>query len=50
MILADPSSTQYLNGKAAYVENIWKVMNWYTAEQRYLGDQGDAFAVLKASI
>jgi len=32
---------QYLNGKAAYVENIWKVINWKTAEERYLGDPAD---------
>lgn len=41
---------QYLNGKAAYVENIWNVINWKTAETRYLGDAADAFKVLKASI
>lgn len=28
---------QYLNGKAAYVENIWHVINWKTAEERFLG-------------
>ncbi|KAK0754849.1 manganese superoxide dismutase precursor [Schizothecium vesticola] len=28
---------QYLNGKAAYVENIWNVINWKTAEERFLG-------------
>lgn len=41
---------QYLNGKAAYVENIWTVINWKTAEERFLGTRGDAFKVLKASI
>jgi Fe-Mn family superoxide dismutase len=41
---------QYLNGKAAYVENIWKVINWKTAEERFLGRRDDAFKVLKASI
>lgn len=41
---------QYLNGKAAYVENIWKIINWATAEKRFLGGRGDAFAVLEASI
>ncbi|KAF2089197.1 manganese and iron superoxide dismutase [Saccharata proteae CBS 121410] len=41
---------QYLNGKAAYVENIWKVINWKTAEERFNGTRGDAFKVLKASI
>jgi len=38
---------QYLNGKAAYVENIWKVINWSIAESRYLGGQQDAWGVLK---
>lgn len=41
---------QYLNGKAAYVENIWNVINWKTAEERYLGGRADAFKVLKASM
>ncbi|KAJ9644066.1 Superoxide dismutase [Mn], mitochondrial [Coniosporium tulheliwenetii] len=41
---------QYLNGKAAYVENIWNVINWRVAEERYLGAQADAFKVLKASM
>lgn len=26
---------QYLNNKAGYVEGIWKVINWKTAEERY---------------
>ncbi|KAK0727605.1 superoxide dismutase [Lasiosphaeria miniovina] len=41
---------QYLNGKAAYVENIWKVINWKTAEERFLGNRDDAFKALRASI
>ncbi|KAL1856890.1 hypothetical protein VTK73DRAFT_8213 [Phialemonium thermophilum] len=41
---------QYLNGKAAYVENIWKVINWRTAEQRYLGGREDVFKDLKAAM
>lgn len=41
---------QYLNGKAAYVENIWNVINWKTAETRYKGNAQDAFSVLKASL
>ncbi|KAI0179913.1 superoxide dismutase [Hypoxylon sp. FL1284] len=39
---------QYLNGKAAYVDNIWKVINWKTAETRFAGSRDDAFKVLKA--
>ncbi|KAL6718338.1 Superoxide dismutase [Mn], mitochondrial [Lecanora helva] len=27
---------QYLNGKAAYVDNIWLVMNWKTVEERFV--------------
>ena len=40
---------QYLNGKAAYVENIWDVINWRTAEARFVGAREDAFAGLRAS-
>ncbi|KAK4234282.1 Manganese/iron superoxide dismutase [Achaetomium macrosporum] len=32
---------QYLNGKAAYVENIWNVINWKTAEARFSGKSGE---------
>jgi Fe-Mn family superoxide dismutase len=42
------TSTQYLNGKAAYIDNIWNVLNWKVAEDRFLGTRKDAFAVLKA--
>ncbi|GKZ38686.1 hypothetical protein AbraIFM66950_011055 [Aspergillus brasiliensis] len=32
---------QYLNNKASYVQNIWKVINWEEAEHRYLnGTEG----------
>jgi Fe-Mn family superoxide dismutase len=41
---------QYQNGKAAYVKNIWNVINWKTAEERFLGSRADAFKILKASI
>ncbi|KAI1362797.1 manganese superoxide dismutase [Xylaria arbuscula] len=34
---------QYLNGKAAYVENIWKVTNWKTAEKRFTDGQDNTF-------
>ncbi|KAI8285907.1 Superoxide dismutase [Colletotrichum sp. SAR 10_98] len=39
---------QYLNGKAAYVDNIWNVINWKTAESRFSGTRDDAFKALKA--
>jgi Fe-Mn family superoxide dismutase len=42
--------TQYLNGKAAYVENIWNVLNWKTAEARFNGGREDAFKALKATL
>ncbi|KAJ3457688.1 hypothetical protein MRS44_014829 [Fusarium solani] len=41
---------QYLNGKAAYVDNIWNVINWKTSEARFAGTREDAFKVLRASI
>ncbi|KAI1127621.1 manganese superoxide dismutase [Nemania abortiva] len=41
---------QYLNGKAAYVDNIWNVINWKTAEARYVETREDVFKVLKANI
>ncbi|KAL3953418.1 hypothetical protein ACCO45_013361 [Purpureocillium lilacinum] len=41
---------QYLNGKAAYIENIWNVINWKTAEARFNGGSDDAFRVLKSSM
>ncbi|XWW92781.1 hypothetical protein V2A60_000708 [Cordyceps javanica] len=41
---------QYLNGKAAYIENIWNVINWKTAERRFVGGREDVFKALKASI
>ncbi|KAI1822682.1 manganese superoxide dismutase [Xylaria intraflava] len=41
---------QYLNGKAAYVQNIWNVINWKTAEVRYTETREDAFKALKAHI
>jgi Fe-Mn family superoxide dismutase len=27
---------QYLNNKAGYVSEIWKVINWKVAEERFL--------------
>ncbi|KAF2201495.1 manganese and iron superoxide dismutase [Delitschia confertaspora ATCC 74209] len=41
---------QYQNGKAAYVENIWNVINWKTAEERYLGSKEDVFKALKSKL
>ncbi|KAK3328051.1 Asp f 6-like protein [Cercophora scortea] len=41
---------QYLNGKAAYVENIFHVINWKTAEKRFLGTHDDLFASLRAML
>ncbi|PHH63170.1 hypothetical protein CDD81_6221 [Ophiocordyceps australis] len=41
---------QYLNGKSAYIENMWNVINWQTAESRFQGSRGDAFRGLLASL
>ncbi|KJR87642.1 superoxide dismutase, Fe-Mn family [Sporothrix schenckii 1099-18] len=41
---------QYLNGKAAYVENIWKVINWQTAEERYLRGPPDAAKIIAEAV
>ncbi|THX21588.1 manganese and iron superoxide dismutase [Aureobasidium pullulans] len=41
---------QYLNGKAAYLENIWTVINWKTVEGRFKGGREDVFKFLRASI
>lgn len=41
---------QYLNGKASYVENIWAVINWKTAEARFVGAREDAFKSLRAKM
>ncbi|KAJ9134594.1 Superoxide dismutase [Pleurostoma richardsiae] len=41
---------QYLNGKAAYVENIWSIINWKMAEDRYRGGRDDTFKILTASL
>ncbi|KAL2261936.1 hypothetical protein VTK26DRAFT_2971 [Humicola hyalothermophila] len=36
---------QYLNGKAAYVENVWNVINWKTAGERFQGTSGESFGL-----
>ncbi|TIA59258.1 manganese and iron superoxide dismutase [Aureobasidium pullulans] len=41
---------QYLNGKAAYLENIWTVIDWKTVEERFKGGREDVFKFLRASI
>ncbi|KAI0166500.1 manganese superoxide dismutase [Xylariaceae sp. FL1272] len=41
---------QYLNGKAAYVDNIWNVINWKTAEARYTEKREDVFRILMVNI
>lgn len=48
--VADASDLQYLNGKAAYIDSIWKVINWKTAESRFQGGRDDAFKDLRASM
>lgn len=41
---------EYLNGKAPYIENIWKVINWKDAERRYVGGREDVFNAFRSSI
>jgi len=41
---------QYLNGKAAYVENVWKVVNWQEAERRFDCGRKEVFEVLRGKI
>jgi Fe-Mn family superoxide dismutase len=41
---------QYLNGKAAYVENMWMIINWKVSEERFIGAREDVFASLKAGM
>lgn len=41
---------QYLNGKAAYVQNIWNVINWKESETRFEGGRQDAFKALRAQM
>ena len=41
---------QYLNGKAAYVDNIWKVVNWRVAESRFTGKAEDQYGELRALV
>ncbi|RVD80184.1 uncharacterized protein DFL_008089 [Arthrobotrys flagrans] len=41
---------QYLNGKAAYVENIWNIINWSYAEGRFTGQAEGEFKELKAML
>ncbi|KAF1914085.1 superoxide dismutase mitochondrial precursor [Ampelomyces quisqualis] len=41
---------QYQNGKAAYVKNIWNVINWKTAEERFAGQVTDPLKTLKDSV
>lgn len=49
-VLRNLTLIQYLNNKAAYAKGIWNVINWKTAEERFLGSRSDAFKVLKASM
>ncbi|KAJ4302021.1 hypothetical protein N0V88_002154 [Collariella sp. IMI 366227] len=34
---SEDADVAYLNGKATYVEKIWNVINWKTAEERFVG-------------
>ena len=50
LVLTSVLPQQYLNGKAAYVENIWNVINWNTAEERFLGTRESILETPEASI
>jgi Fe-Mn family superoxide dismutase len=39
---------QYLNGKADYIDNIWSVINWKAADERFTGRKEDPFIQLRA--
>lgn len=41
---------QYYNGKAAYVENVFNIINWRTAEERFVGSRQAAFASLNVEL
>ncbi|EWC44377.1 mitochondrial superoxide dismutase [Drechslerella stenobrocha 248] len=41
---------QYMNGKAAYTENIWNIINWKYAEARFSGAGENDFTELKAML
>ena len=41
---------QYLNSKAEYVKSIWNIVNWKTAEERYVGQYSNTFKGLMASM
>lgn len=41
---------QYLNGKAQYLQNIWTIINWETAEERYCGGRADSLRILGTSM
>ncbi|KAK6362652.1 Superoxide dismutase [Mn], mitochondrial [Orbilia blumenaviensis] len=41
---------QYLNGKAAYVENVWNIINWRYAEGRFTGEAEGEFKELRAML
>lgn len=51
ILAADPCTRmQYLSGKAKYLDNIWSIINWKTAEARFQGTAEDAFKLLRASL
>jgi len=41
---------QYLNGKPAYVDAIWNIINWKTAEERFSGVREETLDTLKAAL
>ncbi|ERS95651.1 hypothetical protein HMPREF1624_07725 [Sporothrix schenckii ATCC 58251] len=41
---------QYRNGKQSYVDNVWQIINWTTAEARFTGTRDDALDVVQVTL
>ncbi|CAK7210628.1 hypothetical protein SBRCBS47491_000838 [Sporothrix bragantina] len=41
---------QYLNGKQSYVDAVWQIINWTTAETRYAGTRAEALDVVQVTL
>ncbi|KAL1895939.1 hypothetical protein Sste5346_005038 [Sporothrix stenoceras] len=41
---------QYRNGKQSYVDNVWQIINWTTAEARFTGTRDEALDVVQVTL
>ncbi|CAK7199401.1 hypothetical protein SEUCBS139899_002080 [Sporothrix eucalyptigena] len=41
---------QYLNGKQSYVDAVWNIINWTTAERRFVGTRAEALDVVQVTL